>query len=229
MSHNPHLLHALGTRHCPNCHFPLFANPYAPGDEGDRTAQERWLGDFVMLVDDALAAPQRLIACAEALPLWSRAAVVGDGGTDTEPEIATRRGNDRLSVTGFLHPDLTEHEQQLQRVLHQAASRYVRRIGSLKLGSDLGFELLRYGPGQRYTEHVDSMPGSASVYGQRLLSAVLYLNDDYQGGELHFPRQGLTYNPRAGSLLLFPSNFCYPHESLPIRLGTKYAVVTWFI
>lgn len=226
---NPFLAHVLAVRHCPNCHFPLFANPYDPAGPGADSARDSWLDEFVMLVDDALPDPQGLIACAEALPLWSRAAVVGDGDRDTDAELATRRGNDRMAVSALVHPDLADHEQQLRASIHAAAGRYMGSRGGLRLSSDLGFELLRYGPGQGYTEHVDSMPGSSSVYGQRLLSAVLYLNDGFEGGELHFPRQGLTYNPKAGSLILFPANFCYPHASLPVRQGTKFALVTWFV
>ena len=182
-----------------------------------------------MQVEDAFVDPHGLIDCAEALPLWSRAVVVGDGDGDTLAALAERRNNDRLSVSGLLHPRLADQERKLKACVHAAAARYLRAAGSMHLRSDLGFELLRYGPGQRYTEHTDSMPGSPTVYGQRLLSAILYLNDDYEGGELHFPRQGLTYNPKAGSLVLFPSNFCYPHASRPVRRGTKYAVVTWLI
>ena len=51
----------MGTRHCPNCHFPLFANPYAPGEDADVAAQDRWLGDFVMLVDSSTGRLQILV------------------------------------------------------------------------------------------------------------------------------------------------------------------------
>lgn len=228
---NRYLIEALGTRHCPHCHFPLFANPYVgTSAEVAEEHREQWLDGFVMLIEDAIDDPGRLIASAESLPLWTHAAVVGDGDHDTEAEAASRRGNDRMSISGLLHPGLADIEQRLRDSIHAGVARYLSRGGNtLQIHSDSGYELLRYEPGQQYTEHVDSMPGSASVYGQRLLSAVLYLNDDFEGGELHFPRQGLTYNPKAGSLVLFPANFCYPHASLPVGRGRKYALVTWFI
>jgi predicted 2-oxoglutarate/Fe(II)-dependent dioxygenase YbiX len=225
---NPNLAHALGTRHCPHCHFPLFANPYAPVPN-QAPGEEQWPGDFILLIRSAFPAPRRLLECAECLPFWARAAVVGDGEQDTSAEHAKRRGNDRMSISGLLHPDLVEFEQMLRESIHSGVARYLAVAGSIRLSSDLGFELLRYGPGQGYSEHVDSMPGSSSIYGQRLLSAVLYLNDDFEGGELHFSRQGLTYNPEAGSLVVFPSNFCFPHSSQPVLKGNKYAVVTWFV
>lgn len=225
---NPNLAHALCTRHCPHCHFPLFSNPYAPLPDWV-PGREQWLGDFILLIKDAFPNSQRLLECAESLPLWTPAAVVGDGEQDTTAEYASRRGNDVMNINGLIHTALKEFEKGLQESIHSGVARYLATAGNIRLSSDLGFELLRYGQGQRYSEHVDSMPGSSSIYGQRQLSAVLYLNDDFEGGELHFTRQGLTYNPEAGSLVVFPSNFCFPHASLPVLNGTKYAVVTWFV
>lgn len=62
--------------------------------------------------------------------------------------------------------------------------------------------------------------GDAGV--QPLMSAVAYLNDDYEGGELDFPEQGLTIKPTAGSVVVFPSVEPFYHQSLPIISGIKY-------
>ena len=53
-----------------------------------------------------------------------------------------------------------------------------------------------------------------------------YLNDDYEGGELHFDKLGLTIKPKAGDLYLFPSSYVYSHAAMPVTSGTKYSVVT---
>lgn len=57
---------------------------------------------------------------------------------------------------------------------------------------------------------------------------LLYLNDDYEGGELCFPRQGITIRPEKGMVVMFPSNFQYPHQAFEVRKGVKYVVVSWF-
>lgn len=101
-------------------------------------------------------------------------------------------------------------------------------MSHLELRSDLGYQLLRYRAGGQFKEHVDTLPGP-TVYGQRNLTAILYLNDDFECGELSLPHQGLVYRPRAGTLMLFPSSFCYPHGSHAVTRGTKYSLVTWFI
>ena len=54
------------------------------------------------------------------------------------------------------------------------------------------------------------------------LSLVLYLNDDYAGGETVFPELSLEVKPESGKVLLFPPNLC--HMSKPISCGVKYIV-----
>ena len=62
----------------------------------------------------------------------------------------------------------------------------------------------------------------------RVLSVLLYLNDDYNGGEITFRQSGVTIKPEAGSLVFFPSNFLYVHEVAPVVKGPRYALPTWF-
>jgi hypothetical protein len=62
----------------------------------------------------------------------------------------------------------------------------------------------------------------------RVLSVLLYLNDDYTGGEITFKQSGVTIKPEAGSLVFFPSNFLYVHEVEPVIKGPRYALPTWF-
>lgn len=57
-----------------------------------------------------------------------------------------------------------------------------------------------------------------------MMSAVLYLNDDYEGGELSFSHQGVEIKPKAGSIIVFPAQEPYFHESKPVISGEKYIV-----
>jgi Rps23 Pro-64 3,4-dihydroxylase Tpa1-like proline 4-hydroxylase len=89
---------------------------------------------------------------------------------------------------------------------------------------DTGYEINKYEVGEYYDTHIDDIP---SKQFDRILSIVIYLNDDYEGGELEFPF--LKYKPTQGSGILFPSNWMYPHKSLPVIKGTKYSLVTWIV
>ncbi len=82
---------------------------------------------------------------------------------------------------------------------------------------------VRYKPGQHFSVHADS-----GFSYNCTVSSVMYLNDDYEGGELWFPFLDLKYKPRAGDIVIFPSTYIYAHAAKPITAGTKYAAVTMF-
>lgn len=84
------------------------------------------------------------------------------------------------------------------------------------------YTILKYEEGQQFVNHVDDHKDF-----HRRLSLVYYLNDDYEGGEITFPRFGITYKPNANELLLFPSTYVYNHSILPVRSGIRYSVVSW--
>jgi len=85
-----------------------------------------------------------------------------------------------------------------------------------------GYGILRYSGGERYDLHYDGDTGSA-----RSISVLIYLNDDYEGGEIEFPNFKTKIKPKAGTLILFPSNYAYGHIAHPVTSGTKYVIVTW--
>lgn len=84
------------------------------------------------------------------------------------------------------------------------------------------YNLLKYKAGTEYRAHYDGDTRSA-----RAVSPILYLNDDYTGGELEFVNFGLKIKPKAGTLYIFPASFPYAHIAHPVQTGTKYAIVTW--
>jgi len=56
----------------------------------------------------------------------------------------------------------------------------------------------------------------------------MYMNDDYEGGELWFPYLDITYKPEKGDIVLFPSTYIFAHASLKVTAGVKYSAVTMF-
>ena len=84
------------------------------------------------------------------------------------------------------------------------------------------FNFVKYeGEGQEFKIHADHGPHYNTT-----VSIVVYLNEDYDGGEIYFPRlDKLTYSPKIGDIAVFPSNYIYEHASLPIKSGTKYCIV----
>lgn len=60
-------------------------------------------------------------------------------------------------------------------------------------------------------------------------ASVLYINDDYSGGEICFPLQGLTYKPKAGTAVFFPANRWYMHSVSTVQEGTRYTAPTFWV
>lgn len=90
--------------------------------------------------------------------------------------------------------------------------------------------LLRYTPGQQYRRHVDTLPAAAN---QRVLTVLVYLNDDYEGGETEF-EGGLAVRGRAGDAVAFantrPDGSADPrtaHAGRPVGHGVKWLATRW--
>jgi predicted 2-oxoglutarate/Fe(II)-dependent dioxygenase YbiX len=90
-------------------------------------------------------------------------------------------------------------------------------------------QCVRYKKGQRFKAHFD---GGVNL--PRLTTYLLYLNDDFTGGETYFPLLDLAVTPVAGSALRFPScdaegRMLWPseHGGLPVGKGVKYALNIW--
>ena len=102
-------------------------------------------------------------------------------------------------------------------------------------------KLLDYTPGQLFAPHCDfqdsSTPALAEVVrqrGQKVMTALLYLNDDYEGGETEFPRIGFRYKAKRGDALLFANvhtsgalDYDTLHAGLPPARGEKWVPAQW--
>jgi hypothetical protein len=90
----------------------------------------------------------------------------------------------------------------------------------LQMNYKEAFNFVKYLPGEYFKIHGDHGP-----YYSCTVSAVVYLNDDYTGGEIDFTRHGIRIKPDAGDIVIFPSNFVYEHASCEVFEGIKYSVV----
>jgi hypothetical protein len=84
------------------------------------------------------------------------------------------------------------------------------------------YGILKYGVGQKFVNHIDDHPDY-----HRRVSFVYYINDDYDGGEINFPRFNISYKPSKNEMIIFPSTYVYNHSVNEVINGTRYAVVSW--
>lgn len=97
-----------------------------------------------------------------------------------------------------------------------------------KLKSEI-FIINRYDKDQEYKWHIDRGYDGYSEEDHparhREFSVVIYLNDNFEGGETEF--QFTSVKPQKGACLIFPSNFMYSHCARPVKNGVKYSCASW--
>lgn len=75
-----------------------------------------------------------------------------------------------------------------------------------------------------HCDHVHHMPEKI-INGIPILSIIGMLNNDYEGGKLIFYDK--EYKLKKGEIIVFPSNFLYPHKVTKITKGERYSFVVW--
>jgi hypothetical protein len=58
-------------------------------------------------------------------------------------------------------------------------------------------------------------------------SCLIYLNDNFVGGEIYFPKQDLKIKPEAGMLIAFPGNKNYKHSVEEFHGSERFALSLW--
>ena len=183
------------------------------------------LSDYIMVVPDVVGTKlcQQIIGEFVDENEWL-ASAIGTGRVDT-----TIR-NVQTIILSYPHVVAVnplarkEIDDALYVCAAKAISAYNEKFPLARVEEDSGYELLRYGVGQFYTEHVDSCKARP-----REVSCSFSLNDDYEGGEWKFFGGEYVVKVPKGGAILFPSNFMYPHQIAPVTSGVRYSVITWFI
>ena len=151
---------------------------------------------------------------------WQRAPTIGQG------EFQNARTNKILAVTHLArvtnNPILQNIHNQFNLLLLAASVPYARRHSVERELWHEDYSILKYSNGEEYLAHYDGSTDTG-----RAISALVYLNSDFEGGETEFVHFGIKIKPQPGMLVLFPSNFAYRHVAHPVISGTKYGLVTW--
>jgi hypothetical protein len=82
--------------------------------------------------------------------------------------------------------------------------------------------IYRTRPEEKMNVHYDQGGDQKIKYG-----AVLYLNDNYDGGQIYYPNVGIEIKPSAGSLVVHPSNKKYSHGVKAVKNGIRYCTTTF--
>ena len=122
-------------------------------------------------------------------------------------------------------------------------ARRIAELVQIPLSHAESFQVIHYGPEQEYKPHfdawkLDSERGIRCMTrgGQRLITALLYLNHVEAGGSTIFPKLDMQVRPVPGNLVVFHnchigSNTRHPHSlhgGMPVQAGEKWAANLWF-
>lgn len=176
-----------------------------------------------VIAEHELIIPEIESAAASGVATWLAASVKSD---DYDSVDTSKR--DTLTM-GIPYPKEESDSQNfyatLARKFHNAFDPverdYCQHFGINMSWHDL-YGILKYGVGQKFTNHIDDHKDYL-----RRMSTVYYLNDDYKGGQINFPRFDISYKPKANEMIVFPSNYVYNHSVTEVTNGTRYAVVSW--
>ena len=110
--------------------------------------------------------------------------------------------------------------KHVMRIIHMFIKNYTIKFKHADVRQLNQVDLLKYTPGGKYEIHVDH-----DLLSQRTLTCIINLNEDYEGSEFHC--RGKEIKLKTGDILMFPSNFMYPHEVTECTKGTRYSFVSW--
>lgn len=118
------------------------------------------------------------------------------------------------------------------------------RISAVTGRQDAAMEVpkvLHYRPGETFAAHYDYLNPEEPAYarelavrGQRTDTFLIYLNDDFSGGETHFPDLGISHTGATGDALWFSNvdadgnpDEATRHAGLPPTTGEKWLFSQW--
>jgi prolyl 4-hydroxylase len=148
-----------------------------------------------------------------------------------EPSIVI----DPQSGRALRNPVRTSDGMSFALVLENPAIHALNRRLAAVTGTEAkqgeSLQVLRYRPGQEYKPHFDAVAGEPN---QRILTVLVYLTDDYEGGETLFLRTGLRFKGRRGDALVFRNALAdgrademSQHAGLPVTKGEKLIASRW--
>jgi hypothetical protein len=121
-------------------------------------------------------------------------------------------------------------EKIIKDVISKVSQKYTADVRPLYYSygnkfNHFSYHVLKYGPEDYFKVHHDHYAETLNY--SRLFTISLYLNEEYDGGELTFPSVGKKYRPKKGDAIVFPSNWMFYHGVEKITSGNRYSIIVW--
>jgi len=148
--------------------------------------------------------------------------------------------NEAMRKTTLL--EVTSKAREIFEGAIQKVKEQIERFYNISLFGGSQIQALYYKDGGFYHCHADNasrlekdgtLVGYKIIAPKRKVTTLLFLNDDFEGGELefchlrYFDGSKVIIEPKAGSLVSFASHPIFAHEVKPVK-GERYALVKWW-
>jgi prolyl 4-hydroxylase len=149
-------------------------------------------------------------------------------------------------VIGGKHKDIRNSQQYWipkNDPLVKPMFEHVSKMFNIPFENAEDLQVVRYLPNQYYNEHHDACCDNndkclefVRKSGQRVLTVLIYLNNEFEDGNTYFKNLNLKVKPPTGdAIAFFPlakgTNKCHPlalHAGMPVSSGTKWVANLWF-
>lgn len=142
---------------------------------------------------------------------WSMSAFFESYGMSIMPEDPI------LERYGFPKDYWAKLADKMQAAVEDAHQRKIKSVSSHAQKWNVG----AFAP--FHSDNTD-MEGNWSAWERSKLVCLLYINDDYSGGELNFRDHDIKIKPLAGQLITFPGGFGNIHEVTIVEGTTRHTI-----
>jgi len=146
---------------------------------------------------------------------------VGTFGSEPTKELdvmhCTKEQQDK--ITPYLAKALEDYQEKYSTSGQKTSPPWLSKFSPIRFN--------KYPIGTMMRQHYDHIHSlfDGKMKGVPIISIVAQLNEDYEGAEFYC--RGKEIKLKTGDILLFPSNFMYPHEVKETKKGVRYSFVSW--
>ena len=122
-------------------------------------------------------------------------------------------------ITPYLTKALEDYQNKYSKPGEKTSPLWLTKFSPIRFN--------KYPIGTMMREHYDHIHSlfDGKMKGVPIISIVANLNEDYEGSEFYCRERKIEL--KTGDILMFPSNFMYPHEVTETTKGVRYSFVSW--
>lgn len=145
--------------------------------------------------------------------------------SEANDQVSDHLKNKVINLFTCSHPSAS-NMQTLTTTMNKKAERILADIGIFNSETSLllGFNQIIKIDNVGMDSHKDNPDNSDKPISHGI---IVYLNDDYAGGELDYTELGILHKPKKNSLVIHPGTKEYTHAVRDVTSGARYAMTTF--